>query len=108
MMGPCAGTGTLDNSGCGRVETPAWQKLATTVDPVKVTLELITANEALRGATQTAGDCKDICTAMKGAFIHQVPIICKLLKIGHIFPDEKKTKDLNAALYRCLESALLE
>jgi hypothetical protein len=75
-------------------------------DPVKVASQLIPAYEALRRATEAAEHCEDISRAMIRKACHQSPILCKLLKVGQICPEDHD--DLNSALFRCLADAVVE
>jgi WD40 repeat protein len=74
------------------------------MDPVKVAYLLIPAYEALQRAAEAAGYCNDICKLIIEKACHQSHILCKLLTVGQLYPDSHS--ELNAALLRCLASAL--
>jgi WD40 repeat protein len=75
-------------------------------DPVNVAYQLIPAYAALQRATEAAGYCDDICRLIVEKACNQSHILCKLLTVGKLYPDSHG--ELNAALLRCLASALEE
>ena len=80
----------------------AFGTLSCAVNPVEMGGQILKAAQSLQQAAEAAAVCEEICRDIMQTAVECVPEVCKLLRLGQLFPDD--SDDLATKMLRACQS----